>query len=313
MIQTLYEFGETLDKKDLGETEFYDIHDFKIDDDFIYIADFKGQSVSVFEKNGTLLNISGRQGRGPGEFVQGPRIIAPAHDQNKVYVIGTMPNFSVYDTELNFETYEYFIRNPVSTYGLEYFDKKLFIMTTQFSEENIIIYDFETAGLENIFLNFDLEPGLLAKYTMRKVGDYWLFAWYFKNKFKVFDEDFSLVHEYSLPHLPDKADGRVNELSMIPDEATSYRARVYSLGSFSPYGTFFKEFLALEDNHFIVQMGTLTGGPDQAIILHLDGNILQQVQLPAPGKLLGYQDGELYMLSSDGSNIVAYEFRKGYR
>ena len=118
------------------------------------------------------------------------------------------------------------------------------------------------------------------------------------------------MREFSIDGLPKMADGIHNKTRMIPKEATSYRRKVYSLGFFMPLGTFFRSFVVLNDEHFLVQLGTQTGGSNLAMILDLNGNVVQNITLPQSGKVLGYSQSEeaLYMLNREETNVVAYEF-----
>lgn len=223
-----------------------------------------------------------------------------------------MPFFYVYDSSLNYLKNKHFISNPINSFDMHFWDHKLYIAMTQFYEEEIIVYDLENDTHESIYLDFELQPGLLAEYSMFSIGTYWLFAWSFQNRFRLYDKHFNLLREFSIDGFPEKADGRISELSMIPKEATSHRQKVYSLGTFMPSGTFFRNFVVLSEEHFMVQLGTLTGGSDRALILDIFGNIVQEVTLPHTGRVLGYSKAneELYMLNREETNIVAYKFYK---
>lgn len=308
LVQTDYKIGDEISKPELNGTSFYDIRDFKIEDEKIYIADFRGLNVYAFNLSGELIGKSGGEGRGPGEFVHGPRIITPAED--RVYAIGMMPFFYVYDSSLTYLKHEYFINNPINSYDMHFWDNKLFIALTQFYEEELIVYDLEKDSQESVFLDFELQPGLLAEYNMFSIGSYWLFTWNFQNQFRLYDKKFNLVREFSIDGLPKIADGINNELRMIPKEATSHRQKVYSLGTFMPLGTFFRGFVVLSDDYFLVQLGTQTGGSNLAMILDVKGNVVQEITLPQSGKVLGYSqsEGALYMLNQEETNVVAYEF-----
>lgn len=60
----------------------------------------------------------------------------------------------------------------------------------------------------------------------------------------------------------------------------------------------------------MVQLGEQTGGSDMALILNLEGDIVQEVTLPENGTLLAYSDGVLYIQDSDLMYVKAYEFTR---
>lgn len=60
----------------------------------------------------------------------------------------------------------------------------------------------------------------------------------------------------------------------------------------------------------MVQLGEQTGGSDRALILNLEGDIVQELSLPESGPLLAYSDGVLYMQDSDLMVVKAYEFTR---
>ena len=97
---------------------------------------------------------------------------------------------------------------------------------------------------------------------------------------------------------------------VIPGEASAHQKRVFEAGTFAPTGSFFEAFVVLDDHHFMVQLGHQTGGSDRALILNLEGEIVQEVNLPESGPLLAYSNGALYMQDSDLMYVKAYEFTR---
>lgn len=303
-----YHFGKQIILHDLGETKFYQVSDFKIDKGRIYIADTKALSVYVFNSSGQLINSSGRKGRGPGEFVHGPRLLVPT--DRKVYVIGGMrPFLFEYDKELHFLENRVIKINPINVSEVKYFADKLFLITTQYFKEDLIIYNPADELLEKIDLNFKIEPGMLSNRSLIRMNKTWLFAWHFQNKFKIFNSKFSEINSFRIEGIQDKAEGRIVKTDFIPPEASVYRAKVYQAGAFYPAGTFFNSFVKLNEKYLLVQLGTLTGGTDKALIIDLDGNIKQRITLPqTQSRILDYSDETLYMINRNTGTISAYEF-----
>ena len=233
-----YRFGEQISLNDLGNTEFFHLSDFKVIDDRIYIADIASSKVFLFDKEGNFINSSGRDGRGPGEFMMGPRQIVMAGDN--IYVTGRMePYFYVYDQDLNFLTNENFKENLISTYYLNQMNNKLLIVASYYLEDNLFIYDTYTKKTERINLNFKVVPGQLYRHNFFKIGENWLAAWYFQNKFKLYDNNFNLLTEFSLENIKDKADGIYRDDPVRPAGATQRQKEVHAAGIFSPAGSFF--------------------------------------------------------------------------
>ena len=73
---------------------------------------------------------------------------------------------------------------------------------------------------------------------------------------------------------------------------------------------FFETFVVLDDHHFMVLLGHQTCGSDRALILNLEGEIVQEVNLSESGPLLAYSDGVLYMQDSDLMYVKAFEFKR---
>jgi len=303
-----FQFGTKLKIKDLGNIKFLEIVDFKVYDQNIYLTDTRGQTVYKFNLQGKLLSSTGREGRGPGEFVNGPRHIAMIKD--KIYVTSFMPWVLVYDKELNFLENKNLLKSPVNTYGLNSNENVIYIVPTKFYEENLFLYNPETEEIESIFLDFKIEPGLLYKHTIYSMGDKWLFAWHFKNQFKIFDKDLNYLNTFSIDGLPNQAKGRIEQLKRIPTELTTYQAEAYRLGTFIPEGTFFYSFAKLNEEHLLIQLGTLTGGDERALIVNLKGEVVQEIALPQKGtKVLGFANDVLYLFDRSSQNIMAYEFK----
>ena len=58
----------------------------------------------------------------------------------------------------------------------------------------------------------------------------------------------------------------------------------------------------------MVQLGRQTGSSENAMIINLEGEIVQELVLPEQGRVLGYSHNTLYLVSSDEMHVVAYEF-----
>ncbi len=293
---------------ELGDIEIYSVSGFKISDDSIYISDELGKKIYQFDLEGNLLNETGRAGSGPGEYTHGPRIISPSDD--KVYVIGTKPFFRIYDRNLEYSRHDKFIRSPVNSLELMFNDKKLVLFSNQFHEENVLIFNPENGNVDKQYLGFDLYPGMLADYRVLRMGRNWLFAWSFQNKFELYDENFQKKDSFSLQGFPDKAEGRVMEINTHSASGSSYREKVYKQGTFFPQGTFFEAAIPLTESLFILQAGSLTGGSERAMVVRIDGEVLQNLELPIGVRIVGYYNEVLYVYDSDQAHIKAFALKK---
>jgi len=302
-----YFIGRELQIKDFGEIEFFEIGDFKIKNEKIFLTDTKGQKVYKFSLKGELLKATGRSGRGPGEFEYGPRSLVAT--ENHVFVNSTAPWLHVYDSDLNFIEFREVTESALSMTGMVEANGLIYLTPTQFLEENVFIYNPVTNEEEGIKLKFKLEPGLLSKYTIHQMGNKWLFTWHFKNEFKVFDSEFNELNSFKLEGVPDRAQGTIDIIKNIPKEATSYRAEMYKLGTFTPMGTIFSSFVKLNDNHLLIQLGT-DGGFDNALVIDLKGDVLQKIKLPSKQLvLLEYSNEILYVKNRRTEKITAFEFK----
>lgn len=303
-----YKFYNEYHLNDLNQTQFNQIIDFKILEENIFISDFKGPKIYKFSLDGKLLNSSGSQGRGPGEFVHGPRHLTSSN--GLLYVTTMMPLVQIYDFDLNFIEHKRFIEFASNIHGLHTNYDNLIIVPTQFYEESIFTYDIKNEERKSIFLDFDIAPGLLSKYDIYKFEDKWLFSWEFQNRFELYDSTFSKITSFKLPNIPEKADGKYSDYHVIPKEANSYRAKMYKEGTFFPFGTFFTSFTKLDEKNFLVQLGMQTGGDQKVVIVDLEGNIKQELELPKKEIIvLGYYNNILYMKERKSHSIIAYEFR----
>lgn len=304
---SIYKIGKEIGLKDLGTTEFFDITDFNIGKDKIYLTDTAAFTVYLFDKDGAFVQSTGREGRGPGEFIRGPYQITNFEDT--YYVLGySTPYFYVFDESLEFIENKKFEENLITVPFLKSYDQKLIIVPGRMWDEELILYDPETSSIKNIQLDFEIVAGLLAEYNVFKMGDDWLFAWYNQNKFKLYDENFKLINNFSIPELPDKADGVYADDPIRPPNASERQLEKQEAGAFAPSGTFFEEFLILDDEYLMVQFGDQTGDNEQALIMNTSGEVVQEINLPVSGKPLVHEDGILYMFDATSLNVVAYEF-----
>ncbi len=304
----VYSFGEEVEIQQLGEIEFYDISDFKIENEHIYIADKAFFKLYKFTENGHLIASSGREGRGPGEFIRGPNQIIPANDS--IRVIGAIePYYYVYDSELNFITNKDDYPELVNIDFMYFQNGTFYGVAYPGLDYHIVTYIPEIDELKTIDLDFEIKAGLLNRFQLLDFDDTRIIAWYYQNKFKIYDQDFSELDQFQIPNIKNIADGAFALGRPITGSA-SRQAELINAGSFAPNGSFFEEFVVLSNEHFLVQLGQQTGGSHTAMILNKKGEILQEISLPHNGKVLGYSNEILYMLSSDEMNIVAYKFFK---
>ena len=304
-----YTFGDKIVLNELGEINFFQVGDFKIHNDRIYIADTKKQKVYAFHKTGKLIKSSGRQGKGPGEFVNGPRLLSLSGDN--VYVIGRRLFLFVYDQDMGFKRNKKISVNPLRILGAKSFDDRIFFMTSQFVKHDLIIYKPSDDKIDRVDLNLEIEPGLLGKKQLFKFGENWLLAWKFKNRFQLYDSSFKKVSSFMISDIPSQAPGEIVKSDFIPGEASAYQAKVYKRGAFYPQGTLFSSSVKIDDNHFMVQLGTSSGGSQKALVLDIKGNIKQTITLPHRDiRVLGYSDEILYMLDRKEGKISGYSFSK---
>lgn len=303
-----YIIGKAIPKGDLNNINFIDLKDFRIHEDYIYAADFKGKQVYAFDKNGQLINKAGGSGKGPGEFVHGPRIISSAGDE--VFILGMMPYLMKYDVSLNYKRNTYLFKNIFSVYDMVTTEHELVFAMSSFFEEHITVYNRDKDLISTINLGFELKAGMLNEFTIQLLNnERWLFTWPYQNKFKIYNRDFSPELEFSIPGLPAESEGRIIQ-TKIPASTTKYRKKMYETGTFVPSGSFLPTTVVLNQDHLLVQLGAQTGNPQKALIISLKGEILQEIKLPVAGRILGYSDDELFMLVSDSNSISAYQITR---
>lgn len=302
-----YHIGKPVPKNDLNKVNYFDLQDFSIHGDYIYVADFRGKHLYVFDKRGQLVRKTGGSGKGPGEFVHGPRIISPA--ENEVFILGMMPYLMVYDTRLNYNTNTFIFENMFSMNDMVSTEDNLVFAMSSFFEEHIAVYDRNENHLKTLNLGFELKAGMLNEFKIHSISNNrWLFTWPYQNQFKIYDHNFVPESEFSISGLPSQSKGRVIK-TKIPGSATRYRKKMYKAGTFVPSGSFFTNVIMLNQQHLMVQLGDQTGGAQKALIVNTSGEILQKIGLPVAGKILGYSEEELYMLTSDSSSIVAFHLK----
>ena len=155
----MFQFGEEIGLNELNQTEFFDISDFKITNDRIYIADRAKNRLFLFHENGKLIHNTGREGRGPGEFIAGPKQITPLGE--KIYVIAYQyPLLYVYDNQLNYIRNEEFDKNLINTYSMKNDRENVYILGTSFWEDRMVVFDPSINRVETVHIGVDIAPVL---------------------------------------------------------------------------------------------------------------------------------------------------------
>jgi hypothetical protein len=311
ILQSSYSFGEKIEIQQLGEVEFYEISDFKIYQDKIYIADKALSRLYKFDGDGNLKAYSGREGRGPGEFMRGPKQIVPA--DSLIYVTGVAePYYYIYDEDLNFITNNYDVEDIPKTDFIHYRDGIIYGAAYPGLEHHILIYTPKSSDVKRIDLGFEIQAGLLNRFRLLDFKDQWVTCWYHQNRCIQYDKNFVEIGRFQIPDIKEIAEGLyIKGTSLTSDVGVdSNIAKLIQAGSFAPDGSFFEEFLVLDDEHFLIQTGDQTGGNENMLIVNLNGEITQKLRLPEEGKIVGYSNDILYLLTSNETHIVAYEFSK---
>jgi hypothetical protein len=296
---------ERIELGELDEFTFGAISDFLIYEDAIFISDSKSTRLYKFSLKGKLLKTAGSEGRGPGEFEMGPRLIAAAN--NRIYANSISPWLHIFDSNLDYIENKEIIKSALNLHDITSDGVNLMMAATQFYKEDIFIYQPKSNSTNSIELDFKLEPGLLSKFDLLKVGDNWLVAWRFKNEFRLYTSSFGLIKAFKIDTESDYAPGSVEKIRKIPAGVSSHQREAYSLGTFTPTGTLFTAFIPLDESTFFVQLGT-EGGLDKCLILNVSGKIIQEFVLPSKTKvLLGYKDGVLFMKDRKTEKVEAWK------
>ncbi|NBC28112.1 MAG: 6-bladed beta-propeller [Bacteroidetes bacterium] len=306
-----YRFGDQVEISQLGETEFYEITDFKVFNNHIYIADKSLYKLYKFDEDGKRIASTGNEGRGPGEFMRGPKQIIPT--ENLIYVTGVAePFYYLYDSDLNFIENNDEIPELVNVDFMDYRNGSFYGAAYPGLNYHIIIYNLENDEVKKIDLEFEIDAGLLNRFRVLDFDNMWVIGWYYKNKFIQYDREFTKIGHFQLPDIKGKADGVYagRGLSSANASGGSRRAELVNAGAFAPEGSFFEEFVVLDSEHFMIQTGKQTGGSDNVLVVNKHGEIKQKLRLPEEGEILNYSNGVLYLLKSNQMQIVAYEFFK---
>jgi hypothetical protein len=290
---------------ELEDFEFGEISDFIIQSEAIYIADVKSSQLFKFSLRGKFLKKVGNSGRGPGEFEYGPRLIAS--NSEKLFVNSLAPWLHVYDLNLNYIKDREVIKNALTIHDIITDDDLIIMAPTQFYEDDVFILNSKDGNLNKMKLDFKIESGLLSKFSILKFDNELLFAWNFKNEFKLYNKEFELINSYKIGNMVEYAPGIVEPIK-VPFEPTSHQKKVYSRGTFTPLGTLFSAFITLDENTFIIQLGT-EDGLDKCLIMSKKGEIIDEFYLPSKSKvLLAYNNGVLYMKDRKTEKVEAWKF-----
>lgn len=308
-LQSSYRFGEKLDIQQLGEIQFYEISDFKTVDNYIFIADKSYVKLYKFDGDGNLLAVTGREGRGPGEFIRGPKQIVPA--DSLIYVTGVAePYYYIFDVDLNFIKNADNVKDIVNTDFLHYKNGMVYGVAYPGLDHHILTYNPITDEVKRIDLGFEIKAGLLNRFRVLDFKDRWVICWYYQNKCINYDKNFTEIERFQIPNLKEIADGMYIKGASFTSsvDVSSSKAKLIQAGSFAPDGSFFEEFIVLDDEHFLIQTGRQTGGSENIIVVNKNGEITQELSLPEKGKILDYSKETLYLLTSNEMHVVAYEF-----
>jgi len=300
-----YKIGKKIEMEDLNNTEFIEVLDIEVTKKGIFVSDTKGLKVYKFDNQGNFLKSTGRYGKGPGEYVHGPRFIASS--DSTIYVSSHRPFLTTYDENLNFIKNKKFIYSPANIHGIVFSKDELIIAPSRFYEESIIRYNITRENSKSIYLDFELEPGLLSKYAVISMGDNWHILWYFQNRIEVYNSDFERISKFSIQGIPSRSSGEIRKIRLLPKELNAYQAKAYGMGTFIPSGTFFNSFVKLNEDLIIVQLGSQTGGSNKALIINKDGQKMQELILPNKELLLmEYNEGRLFFINRASKKIEVF-------
>lgn len=305
-----FEVQGYIDLNDLSDTEFFEISDIHVNDKFIYVVDWAGVSVSQFDIDGNFIKKTGRHGRGPGEFDQGPRLISSVKDL--VFVNSLTPWLHMYSDSLSFIENRTIVKSALNMNALLSQDSLLYMVPTQFYEPDLFIYNPFSEEVSELYLDFELEPGILGKYTLNRISNHWIFSWYFKNQFIVYDSLFNSSREFSLIQFAERAAGNIHPIKNMPKNPSQYHAKLWSAGTFIPSSTLFTSFINLDNEYLLIQLG-LMNSTDECIIIDMEGNIIQSLKLPSSKNvLLDYSDGILYMKDRNSTKIKGLSLLRSF-
>ena len=275
----------------------------------VYVADRRGYSVVKFTSDGEFVNRVGGRGEGPGEFRQGPGVVAACQDTiwvvddvaNRVHVMSTglrsiadfVPRVRVTDLDCGsggnlFATY--------FTRGDDEGKESGGLFLGHVVSDSIGNWDtIPIVQLNGIDPNRERGAGLwnMAKLAVSGDGSIWV-AYTFRNRVVGYTAEGELISEFSI--------------AGTPDEAESNDSGPYEV----PVGLLLADTAVPDSSQiFVLRVSQESGMADQLVAVNSRGELKEEViNLSTPtGALAADGNGHLYVTNNaeESIRIVKYQ------
>ncbi|WP_072715154.1 hypothetical protein [Rhodothermus profundi] len=262
----------------------------------LYLGDRLSRSIYRWDSRGVLIDTIGGPGGGPGEFSEGPQGLAIYRDSLLAAV--------------DFKTGRllYFQLNPTLRFLRQLTFPSALLQTAWLSARRLLVSAVPMPGESGVFSitfsgedvrrrHVNLPPATNPIYGMRKVAasnGRAVVADLFTNRMTVLDAQGQPLWQLILTDLPEQAPGEETKEDPLYGSITLPDAALIAS-------------VALQDSSLYI----LIGWPDslagqQVWHLHLDGRVIERLELPVAAKSIEVYHDRLYALSTDPLILYLY-------
>lgn len=264
----------------------------------IYLTAPNLYKLMVFSSEGELVNMTGEQGQGPGEFEYGPQFVE--HHDNKLYVgeATRTRSVSVFDEDLSFlKTID--IPQNIGSLNFSFMNGETIfpVMEMEVDREQgetyvstrLRVLDEDTQEFTPFLeLKDQEELGRLWRNigVLRSHGDVAVFAYSFRNVIEVINTS-------------PRSESHIAVELPIEDEPEIEVETLATMRSEIPSGSVIGG-LAIDNGHVFVKGGSVTDELKQTVfVLNQSGELVGTIDLGAPGSAFYVRDGYIYYVTDD--------------
>ncbi len=284
-----------------------------LDDDSFVISDMRMKRILKVNRDGELVRLAGRDGRGPGEFSGGAHQIIENGGLLYVFDMSSLKIAQVFDHDLNYVTTiqtelardAIAINDSVMLLHYHNYQNDKYLHLHNYDGALVSSVDHEVASEEYVNLNY-------ANVVSTGNGKF-VIVYRHLNRIEYYNTDFSLCTILSIASLPDESP--VYQMPGSAKIAARFEGRqrnIVESASYRPEFLIYKSSAADRKGNVYIQVNSeLWDSDENIIVLDQRGSQTGSFVLPGNQKLMAIgRDDRLYSRSATGDAVYVYQINR---